>query len=241
MQSNGTTYNYTSSLTRIDEILASADNKYVEQNSLPSREDLTFQNGFYANCTAVFVDIRKSSDLPGKYRRPALAKLYRAFISETVAVLDGNADCDEVNIVGDGVWAVIDTPYRSGVTKVVETIGQLSSLIDILNHKLVSKGYEALRVGIGVDWGRALVIKAGYYGSGINDVVYMGEVVNRAAKLALRGQETILVPRIMAGNGFVSNIDNDTYKSWFTMDYQRGAYAASIHNTAMNEWLQLNK
>ncbi len=136
MKSTGTNYNHLSSIARMDSILGSSDNKFIELNSLPSRDHLTFDNGFYSNCTAVFVDIRKSSDLPAKYRRPALAKLYRTFISEVVAVLDGNSDCDEVNIVGDGVWAVIDTPYKNQVSNVVDTLGQLSSVIDILNHKL---------------------------------------------------------------------------------------------------------
>ncbi len=35
-----------------------------------------------------------------------------------------------------------------------------------------------------MDYGRVLMIKAGFAGSGINDVVYMGDVVNRAAHLA---------------------------------------------------------
>jgi class 3 adenylate cyclase len=41
-----------------------------------------------------------------------------------------------------------------------------------------------IRSGIGMSYGRALMIKAGFNGSGINDVVYMGDVVNRASKLA---------------------------------------------------------
>ncbi len=198
MRSSGTSYNFIASFARLDSILDESENQYVEQNSLPSRDSLTFTNGFYANCVAVFVDIRDSTGLAQKYRRPALAKLYRAFISEVVAVLDGNHDCDEVNIVGDGVWAVIDTPTKEKVSQVVSTIGSISSLLDVLNAKLVARRYEALRVGIGVDWGRALVIKAGFSSSGINDIVYMGDVVNAAAKLASKGQESTFVPRVMA-------------------------------------------
>lgn len=39
------------------------------------------------------------------------------------------------------------------------------------------------RVGIGLAYGRALMIKAGYKGSTINEVVWMGDVVNEASKL----------------------------------------------------------
>jgi hypothetical protein len=44
------------------------------------------------------------------------------------------------------------------------------------------------------------MIKACYSGSGINDVVYMGEVVNRAAKLASQGGKPAFIyftPRMM--------------------------------------------
>lgn len=53
-----------------------------------------------------------------------------------------------------------------------------------------SRGWETpLRVGIGLADGRALMIKAGFSGSGIHDVVYMGQVVNPAAKLAALGRK----------------------------------------------------
>ena len=58
---------------------------------LPPRDDLTFNNGFYANCSALFVDIRDSSKLPDKHKRPVLARLYRSFVSEMVAVFAGFA------------------------------------------------------------------------------------------------------------------------------------------------------
>jgi hypothetical protein len=54
--------------------------------------------------------------------------------------------------------------------------------------------------------GRALMIKAGYSGSGIADIVYMGDVVNAAAKLAAQGANGIGVSPIMIGNSFAGNL-----------------------------------
>src|SRR5580698_2567637 len=103
MKSTGANYDFETSFGRMKTILDGSDSSYEERTSLPSRDDLTFSNGFYAYCSAVFIDIRKSSTLPSKYKRPRLAKLYRAFISEMTAVMDGSSKCREVNIVGDGV------------------------------------------------------------------------------------------------------------------------------------------
>jgi class 3 adenylate cyclase len=187
MDSNYKWYNHVASAERIDAILAQPQGNYEEVDSLPDREKLSYTNGFYANCSALFVDIRGSSALPAKYKRPALAKLYRAYISEMVAIFNSSSLAREINIVGDGVWAVFNTPLKSNIDDVFTVAATANSMMRILNHKLRKSGYESVNVGFGMAWGRALMVKAGYSGSGISDVVYMGDVVNRAAKLAAKG------------------------------------------------------
>src|SRR5690606_31004675 len=94
----------------------------------------------------------------------------------------------EVNIVGDCVWAVYNTPDTSDINCTFSLACRLTVLEKILNLKLGRKGYETpLYFGVGLSYGRALMVKAGYKGSGISDVVYMGDVVNQAAGLASRG------------------------------------------------------
>ena len=80
MESNFSTYRYLDSFERIDTIIAESENSFEELNGIPSREKLTFANGFYVFCSALVVDIRESSKLPDKHNRPKLAKLYRSYI-----------------------------------------------------------------------------------------------------------------------------------------------------------------
>ena len=117
MQATGKTYNFSDSLSRIDEILNSSDNNYEERNDIPPRSQLTFTNGFYVDCTAIFIDMCDSSSLPNKHTRPVIAKLYRCFISELVALLNGCDICREVNIHGDCVWGVFNTPYQNDINE----------------------------------------------------------------------------------------------------------------------------
>jgi class 3 adenylate cyclase len=112
MDSNYRAYEHVASFERVDEILAQPQTNFEEVPSLPDRDRLTFDNGFYANCSAMFVDLRDSSKLPDHYNRPALAKLYRAYISELAAIMNGTPMTREVNIVGDCVWAVFNTPIN---------------------------------------------------------------------------------------------------------------------------------
>ena len=128
MDSNHKPYDYVTSFSRVDGILAQSQSNYEEVNELPDRDRLTYSNGFYANCSALFADIRESSKLPDLYRRPALAKLYRAYISEMVAIMNGNEQAREVNIVGDCVWAVFNTPFKNHINRVFSTAAQANSL-----------------------------------------------------------------------------------------------------------------
>ena len=238
LDSNYKAYDYLASFRRVDEILNQADLNYTEVNELPDRDRLTFSNGFYAYCSALFVDIRGSSELPAKYKRPTLARLYRAYISEVVAIMNGDAYCREINIVGDGVWCVVNTAKKSAIDGVFSTACRIHSLVDVLNRKLRKRGVDPIRVGIGMEYGRALMIKAGYSGSGINDVVYMGEVVNRAAKLAAQGSKPLpagFSPPMMIGSIFAQNL-NEHNRGLLTRNYVRDCYTSNAVITAMCEW-----
>lgn len=193
-------YNVKDSASRIDEILNANDNDYEDnENNIPSRGQLTYKNGYYVNVTALFIDIVGSSKLTDGHRRPTLAKMYRAFLSECVAIMNSWEMCKEININGDCVWGVFETPYKSNVDDVISVAAQLSSMIKILNYKLKKKKYNTISVGIGIDDGLALMVKAGYSGSGINDVVWMGDVVNTACHLANKagrqGRKEIIVTK----------------------------------------------
>lgn len=192
------TYKVEDSASRMDDILDASDNDYSDnENNIPSRDKLTFKNGYYVDVTSIFIDIVDSSKLTDGHKRPTLAKMYRCFLSECVAIMNSYTICKEININGDCVWGVFETPNISDVDKVTDVAAKLNSMIKILNYKLGKKNYEKINVGIGIDDGHALMVKAGYSGSGLNDVIWMGDVVNSACHLANRAgrglRKTILV------------------------------------------------
>ena len=192
------TYKVEDSASRMDDILDASDNDYSDnENNIPSRDKLTFKNGYYVDVTSIFIDIVDSSKLTDGHKRPTLAKVYRCFLSECVAIMNSYTICKEININGDCVWGVFETPNISDVDKVTDVAAQLNSMIRILNYKLGKKNYEKINVGIGIDDGLALMVKAGYSGSGLNDVIWMGDVVNSACHLANKAgrglRKTILV------------------------------------------------
>ena len=237
MESNHISYDYMKSFERIDTIITTSDNSFEELDEIPSRDKLTYTNGFYVNCSALFVDIRNSSQIPSKHTRPKLAKLYRAYISEIVAIMNGDNLCSEINIVGDRVSGIFNTPHPANFDSVFVTAAQISSFIDVLNCKFKKNNIEQINVGIGLSYGRSLMIKAGYSGSGINDVVWMGEVVNEASKLSSYGNKTLSDREMMISSIFYNNL-NERNKKCFGMNYTRNCHHTDIVSNAMNIWYQ---
>ncbi|MBZ4487419.1 hypothetical protein LQ938_01175 [Microbacterium sp. cx-55] len=238
MDGNYKTYSYVSSSDRIKAILDQPAGAFEETEALPDRDKLTFSNGFYGKCSAIFIDIRDSSGLTAKHKRPTLAKIYRAFISEMVAVLNSTSIVREVNIVGDCVWAVYNTPLKTDITEVFTIAARANTLLKLLNHHYAKKGIDALKIGIGVDYGRALMIKAGFSGSGINDVIYMGDVVNSAAHLAHEAGRGWNRP-IYVGSDIHLNLRDDD-KKWFNSTYLSGhgtTYTADVVISTMSEYI----
>ena len=230
MESNYKNYKFEDSLYRLDEILNASDNSYEEKIKIPRRDGLSYTNGFYVNCTAVFVDICGSSKLPLKHKRPVLAKIYRSFISEVIAIFNGSDTCKEINVQGDCVSAIFDTLNKYDIVNVLHCCAQVNSLIGVINLKLEKKNYETFKVGIGVDYGRALMIKAGYKGSTINDVIWMGDVVNRASKLCSLGNRElnnpIVISEIVYDNLVVTA--EERWDEWFIPAHDRECYHGNI-------------
>ena len=237
---NVPSFNLESSLKRIDAILNADNKQFEEANSIPSRDKLTYTNGFYVNCAALFVDIRESSTMTDEHKRPVLAKVYRSFISEIVALFNENNITKEVNIHGDCVWCVCDTPYKSDIDELFSMAARACSMVDILNYKLKKKGYTTYSVGVGIDYGRALMIKAGCEGSGINDVIWMGDVVNQACHLCNDANSGYFDKRVFLSNVIYNNLNEDNQKLC-SKDVGRDIYQANIVNITMNDWLKKQK
>lgn len=240
MKGNYSDYNYKKSIERIDEILVSSDNNYEEKDIIPPREKLTFTNGYYVSVSCLFIDIRRSKKLSEKHKKPTLAKIYRTYISELVVVLNGDKNISEVSIEGDCVWGVFNTDLKSKIDSVFSTAARASSLIDILNYKYSKKGYSEIEVGIGLSYGSALFIKAGYRGSGINEVVWLGKIVGETAELCSFGNSTYQDSEMMVSSVFYQNL-NDHNKTLLQWNSNRSCYHGHVINVEMNEWLNNEK
>jgi len=83
------------------------------------------------------------------------------------------------------------------------------------------------------------MIKAGYKGSSINELVWMGDVVNEAHKLASFGNKTRSDKRIMASNDIYINLNEDN-KKLLEWNQARQCYNGNIGRSDIIEWYNQN-
>ena len=238
METNHINYDIEKSAKRIDDILNASNTEFEELKEIPSRDKLTFTNGFYIKVGALFVDIRDSSDLTDEHKRPTLAKLYRSYISEVVAIINSYEDCKEINIVGDCVSAIFNARYQSQLQAMFSCSAKINSLIEILNYKLKKKNIQTISIGIGLAYGRTLMVKAGYAGSSINDVVWMGDVVNEASNLCNKANKGY--NKCILIDGEVQCNLTEHQKSLLKYNYAEQCYEGDIIDCTMEEWYKEN-
>jgi class 3 adenylate cyclase len=244
MKTTGAGYFTEESDTRIREILDASEQAFEELDYIPEAEKLTYTNGFYVNCTALFIDIRGSSKLPESHNRPVLAKIYRAYLSECVAVLNQDTNCREVFINGDCVSGIFETRSKADIDSALFRAGQLNTLMKLLNWRLERKGYAQIKCGIGIDYGRALMLKAGFKGHAINEIIWMGDVVNRASNLCHQGNKGSR-KAIQISPTIWQNITRDEYLKLLDPIYGNGSllsdptgYEGDLVSVEMNAWIE---
>jgi class 3 adenylate cyclase len=239
-------YNYQEGKKRIESIL---DNtlKVIRNDKIPSDDNFTFSNAYYGWVTGIFVDIRDSSELFSNKDKELVSKMIRSFTSEVIEILRNDDNLREIGIRGDCVYGIYTTPSKEDVDNVVQKSFWINTFIKMLNKLLSAKGLPKIQVGIGVSTDKELAIKAGRYGTGINNNVWIGEAVTKASNLSSLGNKngyrTILISEftyicmidIMKSRNAGKNVE-----SWFryhTISDIGNFFDANIIKEQFNNWI----
>ena len=236
-------YDYRAGKKRIDEILDSGM-AVIEKNRLPKNDELTFDNSYLSWISAIFIDIRESTELMARDDQEYVAKIVRCFTSELIEILRGEDNLREIGIRGDCVYAVYTTPKKRDVDNVFDLAVWCNTYLNMLNAVLRKRGLDTLRAGIGLGVGHDHVIKAGRKGVDINAHVWMGKAMSTASKLSGYGQKDHR-QRIWMSSLFYNNIidieveRNSEAKSWFSKSSGEpyGCYQCDVIMPELEEWI----
>lgn len=238
-------YDYKAGKKRINDILDN-DLEVIEKNKLPNDENFTFDNACYSWVSAVFVDIRNSTKLFNNEDKKVVSKIIRAFTSEVIEILRDDNNLREIGIRGDCVYAIYTTPTKTSILDLFEKAVTINTLIAMLNSMYQEKGYNKIAVGIGMSTAQELVVKAGRKGVDINNKVWIGSAVTKAAKFSSLANKGDINP-IVISNCTYSNIieleketQGDDCVSWFNSHYDIDLgtyYDCSVVKTLFSEWI----
>ncbi len=231
-------YDYKAGKKRIKEIL---NNKLqvIENDKIPNNDNFTFSNAYYGWVTAIFVDIRNSTDLFSKDDKEIVSKMIRSFTSEVIEILRKDDLLREIGIRGDCVYAIYTTPKKSDILEIMDKSFYINTFMKMLNKLLVDKGYSTISVGIGVSTAQELVVKAGRKDVGINNSVWIGNAVTKASNLSSLGNKKDY-KSILISESVYKNIKDSYNKDWFTLrnNSEIGKfYDCDIIKTNFNNWI----
>lgn len=238
-------YDYKKGKKRISDILINKL-EVKEVSKIPSDNEFTFDNGYYAYVTAIFIDIRDSSKIFDMDNKEKTSKIIRSFTSEIIEILKDNSLYREIGIRGDCVYAIYTTPTQEDTYNCYTTTSEISTLLNMLNKLLVTYGFDKIRAGIGMSTSKELVIKAGRKDAGINSKVWIGGAVTKASNLSSLGDKYPISRIVLSDTAqqnifaYVKDKGLKDQKSWFKQgshtDYGL-YYHGNVVDGEFNEWI----
>ncbi|MBD5099715.1 MAG: adenylate cyclase [Clostridiales bacterium] len=234
-------YNFKNSKSNIINILKSKT-PIEDKEKIPANQEFTYANAVRTWVSAIFVDIKSSSEL-FKNRDEKLARLLRAFTSEIITIFQDSNNYNQIGIRGDCVYAIYSTPQKDDIKDVFDIAVKTNTFMKMFNKLLTEQGYSNIGVGIGLGTDKQLIIKAGRSGTGINDKIWIGDAVVDASNLSSIANR-YGYKKIAMNSCFYNNIKKYYEKKpWFnyisnSTYYNDGFYECDIVNTEFDNWIK---
>lgn len=242
-----TGYNYEERNSEIDNILEN-DIVIEEKKRIPSSDSFTFNKGYEVWVTAVFVDIRKSTDVIFNNENQQEAfKIINSFTSEVIEIMHSNKNYYDIGIRGDCIYGIYSTPSKKDIYDATDVAFYSNTFIDMLNKKLKQNGLRTITVGIGVATSKTIVLKSGRKYKNINDNIWFGKSLSLASHLSDVANKEYDYPIIISNITYINIIDkmydeNSEAKTWFNEELynQNKIYCCNIIKTEFDKWISNN-
>lgn len=239
-------YDYKERKDKVEEILDNTD-KVNEVSKFPSDDEFTYTNGYKAWAGSIFVDLRDSTTLFTNDDDVKISKVIRGFTSEIIEILrkDSDDNLKEIGIRGDCVYAVYSTPFQEDLYDIATRAFYINTYMNMLNNLLKERSLPTILAGIGLATNETLAVKAGRKSSGINNLVWIGDSVAKAAKLSNLGNRKFVSPIVMSDvfyNNYLEIVKKNKTgeeKFWtYKYDSKYGSYYyGNVVIIEFNDWI----
>jgi class 3 adenylate cyclase len=239
-------YDYKQGKRNIIDILSSKTD-VQETDSIPaSDQEFTYDNGIKAWTSAIFIDIVDSTNLFKNAKQEKLARMMRAFVSELIAILKDDPNQRQIGIRGDCVFGIYSTPTKEDIARIFDTAAFVNAFITMYQQILSNYSLPTFKAGIGLGASQELIVKTGSKGTGINDLIWIGDAVVDASKLSSEANRDYFGP-ILMDSCFYENIQdadagfNHTNKDFIKIAYSQklheSVYSSDVVNSDFSNWI----
>lgn len=157
---------------------------------VPAVQDLGLgKQGRLIETAILYADMRKSSDIAEDHRRQTAAKVYKTFLY-SMARVARSVGGEIRSYDGDRIMVVFPPARnkpKAACNKAVTTALRMAWCLQELVEPML-RGYDSVDCGIGIAYGKLLVVKAGIGGPPHNNaLVWVGRPANLAARLSEEG------------------------------------------------------
>lgn len=213
----------------------SGEYEITEGTAIPDVSDIAFgKYGRELSLAMLFIDIKESTKIVDAFRRTTGARMYKSFLWGIARIAKMN-DGELRSFNGDGVLVAFGGKYPC--THAAKAALQMNWFIkEILKPKMDNyfennQSLEGLEFdcGIGIDFGKVLVVRGGIKGENNNDLVWVGNATNYAVKLSDLGSSpnriyiSETVYKNMADSSKFSSDERNMWEErvWKTMNDQK--------------------
>lgn len=233
-------YNYKEGLNRINDILKS-NIDVEERNTIPDVDssDYKFNNAIKGGVASMFIDIRGSSEYFKDNLPKKVAKVMRAFCSEVIEILRQNDCYKEIGIRGDCVYAIYSASNSDDLCTILEDAIYVNTFQEMFQNILSRYGFNNFKIGIGLGYAdNEMVAKVGRAGTGINNLIWIGDAVIDASNLSSLGNDGEFYPIVLDKSFYLEIMDYyaneeqtyaDLFKAKYSSEVKRCLYHGNVY------------
>lgn len=226
-------YSFEESLSRLDQML-NAQGKAEDPtlSSVPLLSSIPRKGGVVTYCSVLQLEMKVSSE--NSFEK--IIYLYRAFLSEAVAIVSSHSRCLDVVALGTRLTAVFNTPLKKDIEALIDRAAMINSLAQVVSKKAAGVGLPEINIKIAIDYGKVMLMRYGKYHVEEMEpqaLVWIGDPVERTARLLSASDLTVmvLISDIVYGNL------NENYQKFFHRNLKYSCYGADVINSYMKNWL----
>lgn len=143
--------------------------------------------------------------------------------------------CRDVQSVGNHVLAIFDTPLKTDIDSVLDSVGMVNALFGLVNRIHQKTGDGKIKKGVGMIYGNVLMSVLSQ--EPVINVSWSGSVVQKVLEYSnnAKSEESL----VYISYSIFNNL-KESYQKLFVKDLYDERYHGQPVNIAMNKWNQSN-